>query len=71
MYHDNQVDREITNSSIQHDRIKHIEVDRYFIKEKLNMKLIDLPFVLTHTVLAELFCKSPSKLRLEDIFAPT
>ena len=65
---------------MHHDRTKYIEVDRHFIKEKLNMKLIDLPFVrsseqladvLTHAVSTELFCKSLNMLSLEDIFAPT
>lgn len=53
LYHDNQADREIVNNSIQHNRIKHIEADQHFSKEKLNMKLIDLPFVRSSEQLAD------------------
>lgn len=80
LYCDNQAAREIENNPVQHDRTKHIEVDRHFIKEKLLMKIVDIPFVrsnsqladmLTHAVSAEVLHKSLSKLGLEDIFAPT
>ena len=80
LYCDNQATREIANNPVQHDRTKHIEVDRHFIKEKLLMKIVDIPFVrsnsqladmLTHAVSAEVLHKSLCKLGLEDIFAPT
>ena len=80
LYCDNQAARELANNLVHHNRTKHIEVDRHFIKEKLNMKLIDLPFVrsseqlvdvLTHAVSTDLFHKSLNKLSLEDIFVPT
>ncbi|XP_073265279.1 uncharacterized protein [Populus alba] len=74
------VAREIANNPVQHDRTKHIEVDRHFIKEKLLLKLVDILFVrsseqlayiLTHAVPVEALHKSLDKLGLEDIFAPT
>jgi hypothetical protein len=76
----NQAAREIANNSVQHDRTKHIEVDRHFIKEKLLLKLVEIPFVrsseqlaniLTYAVSTEVLHKSLDKLGLEDIFAPT
>lgn len=33
LYYDNHTVREITNNPIQHNRTKHVEVDRHFIKE--------------------------------------
>ncbi|XP_016648921.1 PREDICTED: uncharacterized mitochondrial protein AtMg00810-like [Prunus mume] len=42
---DNQSAFEIANNPVQHDRTKHVEVDRHFIKEKLKHKLISIPFV--------------------------
>jgi hypothetical protein len=80
LYCDNQVAQEKANNLVQHDQTKHIEVDRHFIKEKLLLKLVDIPFVasseqladiLTHAVPAEALHKSLDKLGLEDIFAPT
>ena len=80
LYCNNQVAREITNNTMQHDKTKHVEVDRHFIKEKLDVKLIDIPYVkteeqladiLTHVVSASRFCDSLDKLGLGDIYAPT
>lgn len=65
---------------MQHDRTKHIEVDRHFIKEKLDMKLVEIPFVksneqladiLTHGVSTKTLQSSLDKFGLEDIFLPT
>ena len=30
---------------VQHDQTKHVEVDRHFIKENIEAKIVDLPFV--------------------------
>jgi len=73
LYCDNQATREISNNLVQHDRTKHIEVDRHFINENLLLKLVDILFVrsseqladiLTHVVLAEALHKSLDKLGL-------
>ncbi|CAL2259305.1 unnamed protein product [Prunus armeniaca] len=71
---------EIANNPVQHDRTKHVEVDRHFIKEKLEQKLISIPFVplleqladmLTHAVSKRRFEDSLDKLGITDIYAPT
>ncbi|XP_017191168.1 uncharacterized mitochondrial protein AtMg00810-like [Malus domestica] len=45
LYCDNQDTREIANDPVQHDRTKHVEVDRHFIKEKLDVNLVEIPYV--------------------------
>ena len=40
---DNNVACDITHNLVQHDRTKHVEVDRFFIKEKLDGKIVGLP----------------------------
>ena len=35
LYCDNKAACDIAQNLVQHDRIKHVEVDRFFIKEKL------------------------------------
>nr|GEY25728.1 putative ribonuclease H-like domain-containing protein [Tanacetum cinerariifolium] len=42
---------------IQHNRIKHVEVDRHFIKEKLEAGIIELPFVKSLDQLADILTK--------------
>ncbi|RVW67394.1 Retrovirus-related Pol polyprotein from transposon TNT 1-94 [Vitis vinifera] len=34
---------DIAHNPVQHDRTKHVEVDRFFIKEKLDDKIVELP----------------------------
>jgi len=45
LYCDNKVACDISHNPVQHDRTKHVEVDRHFIKEKLEAKLIEVPHV--------------------------
>jgi hypothetical protein len=40
MYRDNKVAIVIANNLVQHDRTKHVKVDRHFIKQKLNEKTV-------------------------------
>lgn len=40
LYCDNKAAIKIPRNPIQHERAKHVEVDRYFIKEKLRARLI-------------------------------
>ena len=76
----NKVAIEITHNPIQHDRTKHIKVDRHFIKENLNEKLIQFSFlksedqlaiVLTMAVSGRVFHDVINKLDVIDIYAPT
>ncbi|CAN6709377.1 unnamed protein product [Malus baccata var. baccata] len=80
LYCDNKSAREIAENPVQHDRTKHVEVDRHFIKEKLEKKIVSVPFVnseeqladiLTHAVCRRVFGDSIVKLGMCDIYAPT
>jgi hypothetical protein len=80
LYCDNKAAIDISQNPVQHDRTKHVEVDRHFIKEKLDAKLISFPFVPTEEQLADILTKgvskkafydSLSKLGMVDVYAPT
>jgi hypothetical protein len=80
LYYDNKAAINIAHNHVQHDKTKHIEVDRHFIKEKLSEGLICIPFVRSENQLANIFTKGLGsksfhpivfKLSLIDIFAPT
>ena len=80
LYYDNKAAITIANSPIQHDRIKHVEVDRHFIKDHLDKGTISFPFVTSQDQLADVLTKAVShkvfhssldKLGMIDIYSPT
>lgn len=62
---DNQSTFEIANNAVQHDRTKHVQIDRHFIKEKMEHKLIAIPFVPSSEQLANMLTHVVSKRRFE------
>ena len=76
---DNKVVIAIAHSSVLHDRTKHVEVDKHFIKEKLENRLIVMPYIPTVEQVANILTKGlpkkqfddfVSKLAMNDIFKP-
>ncbi|RDY05147.1 Copia protein, partial [Mucuna pruriens] len=66
--------------SVQHDRTKHIEIDKHFIKEKLDNGLIVTAHIPTRLQVADVFTKGlpatrfqefNDKLEMIDIHLPT
>jgi hypothetical protein len=47
----------IANNLVQFDRTKHVEIDRFFIKEKLDSGVLKLEYVKSHSQLADCFKK--------------
>jgi hypothetical protein len=45
LFCDNKAAIDIFHNPVQYDRTKHIEVDRHFIREKIDSKIIEIPFV--------------------------
>jgi len=70
----------IANNPVQFDRTKHIEIDRFFIKEKLDSGVLELKYVKSRSQLADCLTKglgpsenelSCSKMGMLDIFSPS
>ena len=57
LYCDNKATISILENPVQHDRTKNVEIDRHFIKEKLENKIINLPFVRSKDQLADILTK--------------
>ncbi|RVW84332.1 Retrovirus-related Pol polyprotein from transposon RE1 [Vitis vinifera] len=51
---------DIAHNPVQHDRTKHVEVDRFFIKEKLDDKIVELPKIRSEYQLADILTKAIS-----------
>lgn len=60
LYCDNQVAREIANNPVQHDPMNHVEVDRHFTKEKLDIEFVDTSYVRSNEQLADLLMHAVS-----------
>lgn len=80
LFCDNKAAINISHNPIQHDQIKHVEVDRHFIKENFEAKIIRFPFVKSEDQLADILIKavcsknfhnSLDKLGIRDLYAPT
>ncbi|KAL6332326.1 hypothetical protein AAG906_004891 [Vitis piasezkii] len=80
LFCDNKAACDIAHNPVQYDRTKHVEVDKFFIKEKLNDKIVELPKIRSKDQLANIltkvvvssrvFSKFLDKLGMCDIYAP-
>lgn len=57
LYYDNRAAIDIAHNPVQHDRLKHIENNRHFIKKKLNDGTICMPFVKSDEQLADILLR--------------
>jgi len=77
---DNKSAINIANNPVQHDRTKHVEVDRFFIKEKIDEGTLELSHVILREQLADCLTKglgvkecelACSKMGMIDIYHPS
>ena len=66
LYCDNKAAISISHNPVQHDKTKHIEVDRHFIKEKIKIGIICMTYIPTKEQLANIFTKGLQKSSFED-----
>ncbi|KAK4400851.1 hypothetical protein Sango_1191200 [Sesamum angolense] len=78
LYCDSKATCDIAHNPIQHDRTKHVGIERHFIKEKLEVKVIEVPHVDTEDQLADILNKALSsqgfhqclkKIGMSDIYS--
>ena len=57
LFCDNKATINIAHNPVHHDQTKHVEVDRHFIKEKLDGGIISINYVPTSQQLADILTK--------------
>ena len=67
VYCDNKATINIAHNLVQHNRTKHVEVDRHFIKEKIESGKISTPFVTTKQQLGEIVTKGIPSITFDYI----
>ncbi|RDY11214.1 Copia protein, partial [Mucuna pruriens] len=67
LFCDNNSAISIAHNPIQHDRTKHIEIDRHFIKEKLNSGLVVTTHIPIGLQVADVFTKGFPVARFQEL----
>ena len=57
LYCDNKAAICMAHNLVQHDRTKHVEIDKHFIKEKLESGIICIPYVPSDGQITDVFTK--------------
>jgi hypothetical protein len=65
LYCDNKTTINIANNPLQHDIIKYVKINRYFIKNKLDKSIVYMPFVGSKEEIVVVFIKD---LSITDFF---
>ena len=68
LYCDNKATCDIAHNPVQHDRTKHVEVDKFFNKEKLDEKIVELPKIRSEDQLVDILTKAISSLSVLKVF---
>ncbi|RDX96638.1 Copia protein, partial [Mucuna pruriens] len=68
LFCDNNSAISIAHNSIQHDRTKHIEIDRHFIKKKLDSGLIVIVHVPIGLQVTDVFTKGLLATRFQELW---
>lgn len=64
---DNQSTLSIAKDPVQHDRTKHVEIDRHFINDNINQKLIVLKNVPSKLQAADILTKALPQASFKDM----
>ncbi|KAL5758013.1 hypothetical protein ACOSP7_020624 [Xanthoceras sorbifolium] len=64
---DNQATISIAKNPVHHDRTKHVEIDRHFIKEKIEAGSVKISYTPTNSQTADVFTKALPRASFEGL----
>ena len=64
---DNKAAISISENPVQHDKTKHVEIDRHFIKENLEEKIVEILYVKSEDQLADILTKAVSAKSFQEV----
>lgn len=67
IYCDNKAAINISHNPVHHDRTKHVDVDRHFIKEKIEEGTICMTYIPTSEQTADIFTKGMTRVLFEKL----
>ncbi|XP_034678880.1 uncharacterized protein LOC117909087 [Vitis riparia] len=67
LYCDNQAAISIAKNLVHHDQTKHVEIDRHFIKEKIEEGVFKVSYTPTNCQTADILTKALARVNFEDL----